>query len=45
MNNLLRSPFVVFSISFVVLWLSARIGAALRKPDWVPPEERRCGPH
>src|SRR5580658_10884018 len=41
MNNLLRSPFVVFAISFVALWLSARIGAALRKPEALAEEARR----
>jgi hypothetical protein len=41
MNNLLRSPFVVFFISFVVLWLSAQIGAALRKPGALAEEARR----
>jgi hypothetical protein len=29
----MRSPFLVFLISFVVLWLSARIGVALRKRE------------
>jgi hypothetical protein len=41
MNNLLRSPFVVFSISFIVLSLSARIGAAVRKPGALAEEARR----
>jgi hypothetical protein len=41
MNNILRSPFVVFAISFVALWLSARIGAALRKPEALAEEARR----
>ena len=31
MNNHMIPPFLVLSISFVVLWLSARIGAAFRK--------------
>jgi hypothetical protein len=31
MNNPMNSPFLVLSFSFVVLWLSARIGAAFRK--------------
>jgi hypothetical protein len=31
MNNHMISPFLVLSISFVVLWLSARLGAAFRK--------------
>ena len=31
MNDLLKSPFLVLSFLFVVLWLSARIGASFRK--------------
>jgi len=31
MNNLIKSPFLVLSLSFVILWVSARIGAAFRK--------------
>jgi len=31
MNNLMKSPFLVLSLSFIVLWLSARIGAWFRK--------------
>ena len=41
MNNLLRSPFVVFAISFVALCIAARIGAALRKPGALAEEARR----
>jgi hypothetical protein len=33
MQNPMRSPFFVFLLSFVVLWLSARIGVAFRKRD------------
>src|SRR5271167_3332091 len=31
MHNLMRSPLLVLLFSFVLLWLSARIGAAFRK--------------
>jgi hypothetical protein len=31
MNNLLRSPFFIFAVSFVAMWLAGRIGARLRK--------------
>jgi hypothetical protein len=41
MNDLLRSPFVVFCISFATLWLSARFGGALRKPGALAEEARR----
>jgi hypothetical protein len=30
-NNLINSPFTVFGLSFIVLWLSGRIGATFRK--------------
>ena len=29
--NYFRYPFLVFALSFVVLWLSARIGVSFRK--------------
>src|SRR5271157_3369215 len=31
MNVITRNPLLVFAISFVVLWIAARIGASLRK--------------
>ena len=35
MSNIINSPFIVFVLSFFVLWLSGRVGAAFRKrqPD------------
>src|ERR1700693_1448464 len=40
MNNHMTSPFLVLSISFVVLWLSARLGAAFRKQQAVEEDLR-----
>src|SRR5271154_6896022 len=39
-QNLMRSPFPVFLVSMVVLWLSARIGVAFRERE-VPDEDTR----
>jgi hypothetical protein len=36
----MRSPYLVFLIAFLVLWISARIGVAFRKRE-VPDEDTR----
>jgi hypothetical protein len=41
MNDFARSPFLVFWISLVVLWLSARLGASLRKGKPVEEDARQ----
>src|SRR5271156_311274 len=40
MQNPMRSPYFVFLVSFVVLWLSARIGVGFRRRE-VPDEDTR----
>jgi hypothetical protein len=40
MHNSMRSPFLVFLLSMVVLWLSARIGVAFRKRQ-IPDDDTR----
>src|SRR5580704_17772345 len=41
MMNLMNYPLVVFLLSILVLWVSARIGAALRRPNITIGEEER----
>jgi hypothetical protein len=41
MNNLIKSPFLVFVLSFFVMWLSARIGAAFRRRQPILDEDVR----
>jgi hypothetical protein len=41
MNNLTKSPFLVFVLSFFVMWLSAQIGAAIRRRQPILDEDVR----
>jgi hypothetical protein len=41
MNNLLKSPYFVFAVSFFAMWLAGRIGAIIRKRNLKPDEEMR----
>ena len=41
MNNLLRSPYVVFAVSFVAMWLAGWIGAIFRKKLAKPDDDMR----
>jgi hypothetical protein len=39
MNNLIRAPFLIFTLSFFTLWLSAKFGASFRKRQPNLPED------
>src|SRR6202046_899481 len=41
MNNLLRSPYVVFAVSFIAMWLAGWIGAIFRKKLAKPDDDMR----
>jgi len=40
MNDLMKSPLLVFSISFVLLWISARVGVSLRRRNGMEEDVR-----
>jgi hypothetical protein len=41
LNNLLRSPYVVFAVSFIAMWLAGRIGVIFRKKRAKPDDDMR----